>query len=240
MRTHMLWAYGDFGKMERLCASSFIKLGYELNVWSYSQIKNLPEGVRLCDARQILPEDSVFLNRAGSYAAFSDIFRYAILTKIGGLYVDTDMVALQPPSKLPKTKFLISEYVETPPGNKCINGNVIFCPEPETGGLMDVALIIASKFPKEQIRWSEIGPHLLTQLLHLIPAHGYYIAPPEFANPFNYWECPNKLLANSYTVWEGTCFVHLYNSRWKVEAVDKEADFPEGSILYELEKAFGM
>ena len=240
MQTHMLWVYGEFGRLEYLCAASFIKLGYELNVWSYGPMKNLPAGAHLCDAREILPEGQVFLNSKGSYAAFSDIFRYAVLIKRGGLYVDTDVVALQPPGQLPKTRFLVSEYTltEGAVGGQCINGNVMFCPDPEPGDLLDLAFIISSKFPREKIIWSEIGPHLLTSLIKLMPTHGFYIAPPQFANPFKYWDCPNNLLASRFNIWEGTCFVHLYTSEWKKKGIDKEADFPEGSIMSEIQRLF--
>ena len=110
--THMFWAYGDLSNLEKICISSFVSQNYSLNLWTYGGISNTPAGVIVRDAREILPEEMVFLNGRGSYASFSDLFRYAVLNKIGGLYADTDVIALQPESTLPENPFLVTEKLQ--------------------------------------------------------------------------------------------------------------------------------
>jgi len=131
---HMLWVFGNLSKIEILCCKSFVKNGYNTILWTYGDITNAPEGVTVKDAREVLPEDKLFLTK-GSYANFSDLFRYAVLQKFGGLWADTDVIAIKPADELPKEKFLVVE--DTWEGairhylDYTINGNVIYYPKPE-------------------------------------------------------------------------------------------------------------
>jgi hypothetical protein len=109
IKAHLFWAYGKLSKLEQLSLISFVKQGYEVNLWTYGDMPNPPKGVLVKDAREILPESNVFLNQRGSYAGFSDLFRYAVITSIGGLYADTDCIALKPASELPNEAFLVTE-----------------------------------------------------------------------------------------------------------------------------------
>ena len=238
MQAHMFWAYGHFGRNEILSSLSFVKLGYELNVWSYGSIENLPTGARLRDARFIIPENKVFLNRRGQYASFSDLFRYSVLRKLGGLYSDTDVIALIRPSDIPTEKFLVTEYCFVN-GTKIIklNNNVIFSPMPLDGDLIDLALSYASRFPKEKINWSEIGPDLLNAIVQIFPEHGYVFHRPEFANPFGYWETPEIFLSRNFQIPKESCFIHLYNEMWRLKGIDKEVLPDSYTFMDNLQRA---
>lgn len=248
-KAHLFWAYGQLSKLELLSLSSFVKQGYKVNLWSYDQIPNLPKGVLLQDAREILPESSVFLNQRGSYAGFSDLFRYAVLSIKGGLYSDTDVIALKPASALPKEAFLVTERTGQKKNLKNflrklfgiqkanrINGNIIFNPSPKEGDLIDLAYAYSLKFPKSEIRWSEIGPSLLTAIVKIFPTHGFLIQEPDFANPISYSDCPHLLMSSKAKIPNASFFVHLYNEKWRRAGVDKNQEYPEDSFLAELEK----
>jgi hypothetical protein len=113
-----------------------------------------------------LPESTLFLNRAGSYAGFSDLFHYAVLNAQDGLHVDTDVVALRPPDIFPKIGFLVPETVKS--GNAVkINGNVVFNPQPCEGNLIDLAFAYSLRFTKADINWGEIGPDPLTAIANI-------------------------------------------------------------------------
>ena len=47
------------------------------------------------NANELIDESELFLNQRGSYAGFSDYFRYKVLNTFGGLYADTDVIALR-------------------------------------------------------------------------------------------------------------------------------------------------
>ena len=231
MLTHLFWARGRLSQLEQVCMTSFVRQGYDPQLWTYDGVDNAPAGVRVCDAREILPESALFLNRRGSYAGFSDLFRYTVLHARGGLYSDTDVVALQPPSALPAGPFVVTE--RQPRAQIQVNGNLLGNPVPRDGNLVDLARVYAERFPKDEIRWSEIGPSLLTGIVNMHPGHGFAVMPPEFANPLAWWDCPAGLLAPT-PLPAGAAFVHLYNETWRRAGIDKDAPFPAGSLVAQL------
>lgn len=239
----MFWHGGPLSQLETLCMASFVAQGYNLTLWTYSAIPNVPTGVKLADADQILPKSALFLNRHGSYASFSDWFRYAVLSRIGGLYADTDVVALLPARDLPRKKFLVTQWewskrrLRPRCWNIKINNNVIYNPDPANGDVIDLASVYAEHFPKTAIDWSEIGPSLLNAIIGIHPAHGFTIMPTDFANPLGYWKCPAALLKPG-RIPAGVGFLHCYNEMWRRADIDKNAPFPHGSIMARLATRF--
>jgi hypothetical protein len=100
---HSLWIGTDFSLLEILTMKSFIDHGYNFNLWAYSsELKNkVPGGVVVRDANEILPESRIFFYknkgdcRRGAVGGFSDLFRYYLIYKQGGTYVDMDVTCLE-------------------------------------------------------------------------------------------------------------------------------------------------
>lgn len=102
---HGLWI-GPLSRLELLTLHSFVANGHEFHLWRYQRtLDPLPRGVLVRDANEILPRDMVFRKRAedseiglgaGSYATFSDLFRTKLLHKLGGIWVDMDVLCLRP------------------------------------------------------------------------------------------------------------------------------------------------
>jgi hypothetical protein len=226
----MLWVYGKLSNLEINCVKSFLNLGYRLILWTYSDSVNAPDGVEIRDAREIIPEEMVFMNKRGSYAGFSDLFRYAVISKHGGLWVDTDVVALIGPDDIPKDKFLVTEKIPNEE-NLLINGNVIFNPAPVVGDVIDLALSYALKFNKNDVLGDEIGPSLLMAIVSIYPGHGFKIMAPEFANPINWWDCPFPFITPDFKLNQRYGFIHLFNESWRQTNTDKNLEFPRGSLM---------
>ena len=100
---HGLWIGGPLSPMEWLTIHSFIHHGYAFHLWTYQDDSYpLPNGAHQRDAREIIPESMIFTYHStnqfghgkGSYAGFSDIFRYALLFKYGGWWTDMDVTCL--------------------------------------------------------------------------------------------------------------------------------------------------
>jgi hypothetical protein len=100
-----LWIGRTVSKLELLTIHSFLAKGHSFRLWVYDSIEtDLPEGVDICDANTIVPALHVFSYRSankyghgkGSYAGFSDIFRYKLLYEYGGWWVDMDVACLKP------------------------------------------------------------------------------------------------------------------------------------------------
>lgn len=232
VQVHMFWAYGEFSTLERLAAVSFVANGFPLKLWSYGEIGNVPRGVEICDAREVLPESRVFTYRNGSYAAFANLFRYSVLSLQGGLWADTDVICLVPVSALQALGgkgFLVTE--RTQDGALKINNNLIHHPAPEPGDIIDLARAIADRYPVDKLIWGDTGPKLLTVLAESYPKLAPLILNPEFANPVDWWECPQRLIDSAGEVPEGAWFLHGFNELWRRSGADKNAPYPTGSML---------
>lgn len=126
---HGMWIGTELSVMELLTMKSFVAMGHSFELWAYDQIITpLPEGVILRDASQIIPKEEVFrygeISQGfghGSYAGFSDIFRYKLLYEKGGWWSDMDVTCLKPLNfKAP--------YVFRPHKATGVVGNIMKCP----------------------------------------------------------------------------------------------------------------
>lgn len=100
-----LWIGTSLSALELLTIRSFLSFGYRYRLWLYDRLDTpLPDGVIVADANEIIPRERVFSYRhknayghgKGSYAGFSDIFRYKLLYEKGGWWVDMDVTCLRP------------------------------------------------------------------------------------------------------------------------------------------------
>ncbi len=94
-----LWI-GKLSPLERLCMESFVRQGHEFQVFMYEPATDVPVGVVVRDAAEIVPATRIMPNQLGqgkgSFAAFADLFRYQMLHELGGWWVDMDVFCLQP------------------------------------------------------------------------------------------------------------------------------------------------
>ncbi|MCB9186640.1 MAG: hypothetical protein H6601_07830 [Flavobacteriales bacterium] len=100
-----LWIGDKLSLLEELTIQSFIDNGHVFHLWVYAAIETrIKEGLVIKDANQILPSASIFKYPekgaidwgAGSYAGFSDLFRYRLLYEEGGWWTDMDVTCLKP------------------------------------------------------------------------------------------------------------------------------------------------
>lgn len=98
VEVHMLWIGGSLSNLEKISILSFLKNGFSVKLWTYGNVLGVPDGTIQHDARTVLPENRIFKYKNGSYAGFANLFRYAVLSKFGGLWADTDVICLIPAS----------------------------------------------------------------------------------------------------------------------------------------------
>jgi hypothetical protein len=91
-----LWIGGALGKVERACLQSFVRHGHKVRLYAYGPVQGLPQGVELRDAELILPSSEIRCYADGSPALFSNRFRYELMRRGAGLWVDTDVYCLRP------------------------------------------------------------------------------------------------------------------------------------------------
>ncbi|WP_133121840.1 hypothetical protein [Pleomorphomonas carboxyditropha] len=88
---HTLWVYGELGPLEKLCLKSWVRLGYRVVLHSYDH-PQVPDGVELFNAAQLIPESQVFRTaRKKSLAIFSDLYRVTIMKHFEALWLDADI-----------------------------------------------------------------------------------------------------------------------------------------------------
>lgn len=97
------WHGRPLGWVERACLRSMVAQGHAVHLYSFDPVENLPEGVVNMDAEEVTPRTSLFqfdgvlgLANIGSFAPFSDWFRYNLIRQTDGLWIDTDAYLLSP------------------------------------------------------------------------------------------------------------------------------------------------
>lgn len=91
-----LWIGSDLSDLEAMCIRSFMHHGHEFHLYTYCPLGNVPKGTVVKDANDILPESTIYRSRDGRLTSFADFFRWTLLHKKGGLWVDMDVICLRP------------------------------------------------------------------------------------------------------------------------------------------------
>ena len=89
-----LWVGPKLSILEVMCIKSFQRVGHTFILYTYEKVKNVPKGTVIKDANTIIKKKNLF-DFKSSFLPFSDIFRYTMLYKNGGYWVDLDMIALK-------------------------------------------------------------------------------------------------------------------------------------------------
>lgn len=79
------WYGGRLSALEKACAYSLIRQGCELTLYSYRRVDNIPDGVVLADASEILPEEMTkyfIFNNIPDLGHFSDFLDIPCFEKI--------------------------------------------------------------------------------------------------------------------------------------------------------------
>ena len=121
------WVGKPLSRLERAALQSYVNVGYAVQLYTYNPIaefkKRVPRSphIHVRDAREILPESALFQysgradkgKRADAYhyLPFADLFRYTMLQKKGGAWIDIDLLLFKPipPSVLARPYVFSSE-----------------------------------------------------------------------------------------------------------------------------------
>jgi hypothetical protein len=148
------WHGEELTPLAWLCLSSFVRHRHRVELYTYGRIET-PAGVELKDAEAILSRDRLF-KLHDSYSPFSNLFRYALLERKGGWWIDTDVLCLG--RRAPRGVIV---FAEQEPG--VINGGQMKFP-PHHPVLHDL-LSEFGKIPLAESKWGDTGPFLMTRVL---------------------------------------------------------------------------
>jgi len=256
-RLNSLWVGKAFGYVERLCAVSALSLGHPFTLYSYrpDDVRDIPSGVEVRDAREIMSDRQLTRYFDTGWAALgSDFFRYHLLAKDLGYWVDMDVIFLQPLD-------FKGQYVFGWERPDSINGAVLRIPaksqfandlctsamknwRPPWFGAKRSLLYYLLRLRKgnvypDDMPWGTFGPGLIT---YLAKKHGVAQEAQgvEVFYPVGYFEA-HKLLGRAALVEKkitpSTRAVHVWHSRIVQEL---GAAPPHGSYLESACRRYGI
>lgn len=227
-----LWIGSRLSTMERLSIKSFLAHGHRYHLYTYTDIEGVPPGATVMDADEIVPVNRIFrYPNAGSYAGFSDIFRYKLLLLRGNWWADMDTVCCRP-FDFSDSVVISSERA----GAGCWYANVGVLKFPPSSPVMEAACRISGAKDPESLTHGEIGPALMEWLVARFSLESYVKAPEIFC-PIS---CSRRALLTSPggEIPREAFTVHLWNEMWAADALNRDGQFPSDSIYEQLKRAY--
>lgn len=237
-----LWVGPKLRWIEQMSMQSYLLNGWRYKLFVYEEPEGVPEGVEICDAAAILPRSTIFREgdasgaHKGSLGAFSDLFRYAMLARVGGLWTDTDVINLRPFD--PEGQRLVaSEWTDA----GLIGPNGAMMAAPAMDRLQLNALRMAEELISDgNLHFARIGPELLAEILGQDGSQGYLILPPHFLNPIGWMETGRLLESFDQTralpILAQAHNLHVYTETWRLIGLSLDKP-PQGDgflpMLYE-------
>ena len=136
---NFFWKGDNFDLIHRLSILSYLLYDFEVVVWLSGKKPNSQywiddyKQVKIKDANQIINVDS-FISSGGNVKTASSLWRFTFLFKYGGIYCDTDMIALNDfpdddwiivSCELPEKQYASTGIIKVPPKQHflldCIN-----------------------------------------------------------------------------------------------------------------------
>jgi hypothetical protein len=204
-----LWI-GPMNYLIANCLSSFIKQGHSVHLYCYDDPPDIPKDVKIYSADDILPkkilQQNVIGEGKGSYAAFSDLFRFALLYQRGGWWIDADMFCLRP--------FVAQNSHVVATEHDSIGTCVIRAPSGSE--ILRSTLAIISQIRIEDVAWSEYkdiyASVVISAQMSNIIQHSHVFCPIP-------WNMITHYVRTEYvpTFEHTTLGVHLWHEVWRRE-----------------------
>lgn len=252
----MFWHGAPLSRVERLSMASFVANGHRVELHVYDDPQNLPKGVELIDAAQVLPGSAMFRHRrTGSLGPFADWFRYRLLHARGGIWADTDVVCLRPLDYddplvfgWENSEFINTAVLGLPAGHPLAAWMADACEEPNRIHPYDPWARRLRKFVRRRllgnrrdgIRWGEYGPKGFTHAVRHFDlldrakpiGHFYPVRCDQWQRLFE--AAPFAFNADSRTV-------HLWHAMMHGQpGFDKNATFAADSAFEVLCRRYGQ
>jgi hypothetical protein len=223
------------------------ELCHPFHLFTYKEIKGVPDKVIINDANMIIPEDQVFKYKDyDSFAGFANLFRYKLLLEKGGFWVDADVVCLKPFQFLSDYVFASEVFSLTKENGATKQVTNCVIKVPAGSRIMEYCYEQALAKNPIELNWGETGPKLLSNaVLQQFKMGSRVVAPKFFCPiPFIYWQ----FLINDMPQNDGedlivkmtseSFAIHLYHEMWRRNNIDKNGSFSPSSIYEKLKKRY--
>jgi hypothetical protein len=224
-----LWIGNPLSKVEQTALASFIYYGHSFTLFVYDMDMVVPKGVVKEDANKIILESEVFKVQ-NSYGPFADMFRYTMIKKTGLTWTDTDSICLRSDWDFGDYLFGFEE------DSRLANGILRM---PQDSDLLNYLIKNSVEFDKKKIKWSEIGPLLVTKGAKKFKVLKYAQAPEVFY-PVHFWQW-KKIWSPEYRrevlqKCEGAHTLQIWNQFLNREGIDKNRLPKKSAIEYFYKK----
>jgi hypothetical protein len=222
-----LWIGSRLSKLELLTIQSFLHHGHRFRLWVYNPLETpLPEGVLLADANEIIPKEQVFSYRnknsyghgKGSYAGFSDLFRYKLLYEKGGWWADMDITCLRP-------LYTDRAYFFRPHHELPVVGNLMRCPKGSELMRRCYEEGIAT-IDEHNTDW-HAPIEILNRHIAELGLERYIVS--DVSNP-DQWAITSQLLWGEMEPDAQWQVIHWQNEEWRAQRVSKEHFYHRSSM----------
>lgn len=223
-----MWIGGPLTKIQETSLASFVYYGHDINLFVYDMSLSVPYGVKKMDAREVMLEEESFLVD-GTYAAFSDLFRYKMIQKFDLIWVDADVICLDKDWTFKDDIIVGREKTDT----SDITGSVLKLPKDSEA--LKYMIDIAFNFDRSQIKWSEVGPFLVTDAFERFN-YLEHVQPYTTFSGISWfewkklWEPDFKDEVVNFNKIRGTKSISVYNHTCTMNNIDKN-NLPDGSAI---------
>ena len=250
---HGMWFGTQLSRLELLTLHSFTRFGHEFHLWAYDDLSHydFPSGVVLRAATKIIPRKGVFaksqqdsetgVGRGSFGAPFSDLFRYKLLNKHGGIWVDMDVTCLKPFD-------FASEYAFRP-HRVGVVGSILKCPP---GSALMRRVYDETKRLVTPDSDYLLPNRILTKHVEALGLQKYIIE--HISNPDHWMDFIRPMIEGPVELPGEWYAIHWINEMWRTLQIDdgnyrgkqlldyipdKDAPRP-GSMLWEMYRAHGL
>ena len=224
------WTGKPLSRLERAALQSYVNQGYTVHIYTYNPMaefkRGVPQSPRIIvhDAREVLPESKLFQfagraavgkrDDAYSYLPFSDLFRFTMLAKNGGAWMDLDIFLTRPiPAAVLRRPYVFSS-------ERTIQAGAYKMKVPE---IVDMGFIKVPGPNSPLMRW--ILDHIPTGLLDLKTPFDYmnlyrkgitalglerYVLPAKAFLPLNFWDVKDSFDGGAGEA--GVCYKAKYGT----------------------------
>ena len=228
LRLQTFWTGNPLSRLERAALQSYVNVGYTVHVYTYNPMDEFMKNVhhsphiKVHDARTILPESKLFQYagradvgkrmNAYSYLPFSDLFRFTMLHKYGGAWVDLDIFMVKPvPAHILERPYVFSSERTIQKGAykmkfpEIVDMGFIKVPGPRDP-LMTWILahvphdLLTLKTPFDYMNLYRKGIATLALERYVLPANAFL--------PLNWWDVKDSFAAGAGQA--GTCYKGKY------------------------------
>lgn len=254
-----LWIGGQLSNVEKLCIQSFLDHGHDFHLYAYENIDNAPAATVIKDAREILPEDSIFRFKdgwgKGSVAGFADVFRLNLLHKKGGWWVDMDIICLKLFTLDQETVICSSSEGEYGAlANNCV------IKAPQDSAFVKYCLDQLAGKDLKNMSFGSAGPFLFQSAVKELNLQ-QLVVPYRFFNPIAWKFIPELVLGKMSTanklkemvrpllkpatmpgrrITSESYSLHLWNEVWRSGNLDKNGTYPASSVFEKLKRKHGI